>query len=81
MCSKMKGQLKSRFIVLNDDRVLPPPPQSGVAGVSHHRGRGRGGCGGRGTKEYVSLFVGKRSYLWVEHWSSGYGRRLTFKKL
>ena len=49
MCSKMKGQLKSRFIVLNDDRVLPPPPQSGVAGVSHHRGRGRGGRGGRGT--------------------------------
>ena len=49
MCSKMKGQLKSRFIVLNDDRVLPPPPQSGVAGVSHHRGRGRGGRGGRGA--------------------------------
>ena len=49
MCSKMKGQLKSRFIVLNDDRILPPPPQSGVAGVSHHRGRGSGGRGGRGT--------------------------------
>ena len=49
MCSKMKGQLKSRFIVLNDDHVPPPPPQTGVAGVSFHHGRGHGGRGGRGA--------------------------------
>ena len=28
MCRSFKGSLRSRFIVLADDRVLPPPPQS-----------------------------------------------------
>ena len=26
LCTGMKGKLKSRFVVLSDDRVLPPPP-------------------------------------------------------
>ena len=26
LCTGMRGKLKSRFIVLSDDRVLPPPP-------------------------------------------------------
>ena len=26
MCTGLKGHLKARFIVLSDDRVLPPPP-------------------------------------------------------
>ena len=26
LCTGMRGKLKSRFVVLSDDRVLPPPP-------------------------------------------------------
>ena len=26
LCTSLKGHLKARFIVLSDDRVLPPPP-------------------------------------------------------
>ena len=29
LCTGMKGKLKSRFVVLSDDRVLPPPPPRG----------------------------------------------------
>lgn len=28
LCTSMKGQLKSRFMVLSDDKALPPPPNS-----------------------------------------------------
>ena len=26
LCTGMRGKLRSRFLVLSDDRVLPPPP-------------------------------------------------------
>lgn len=29
MCRSLKGCLRSKFIVLDDDRVLPPPPTQG----------------------------------------------------
>ena len=32
LCTGMKGKLKSRFIVLSDERVLPPPPPREVRG-------------------------------------------------
>ena len=33
MCSSLRGKLRSRFIVLSDDRNPPPPPQTiGVRG-------------------------------------------------
>ena len=28
LCTSMKGTLKSKFIVLSDDKVLPPPPNA-----------------------------------------------------
>ena len=29
MCSSLKGKLRSRFLVLSDDRIPPPPPNRG----------------------------------------------------
>ena len=28
LCTSMKGTLKSKFIVLSDDKMLPPPPSA-----------------------------------------------------
>ena len=37
MCTGLRGKLRSRFLVLSDDRVPPPPPQ----GQGQSQGRGK----------------------------------------
>ena len=37
MCTGLRGKLRSRFLVLSDDRVPPPPPQ----GQGQNQGRGK----------------------------------------
>ena len=58
LCTSLRGHLKSRFIVLNDDRKPQPPPskpgQSPESGSSSHRpsprGSGLPGISKRGTR-------------------------------